>query len=159
MDQIAQEILDFIRKGGTEVVSFITTVNSKGAPITRQVSTFVEDGWIVGTVSPPRALKALHVARNPEVTYTWVDLTPRRPARAVQLNGRAVILSDPADVAAFLERRAAVYGPLRGAGAPGQVILQTTPYLVRADGFSGGPAPVLIRDFANPVAEVLKLGE
>lgn len=157
MDKVCQDILDFIRTGGTQVVSFITTVNSKHAPITRQVSTFVEDGWVVGTVSPPKALKTLHVPKNAEVTYNWVDLTPRRPARTVLMNGRARVISDPDEVAAFLKRREAVHGPLRGAGAPGQVIIQTTPYLVRAEGFSDGHGPVTIRDFANPVAEVLEL--
>ena len=68
MDPIAQSIKDFVLLTGTDIVSFITTISSKGAPVTRQVSTFVEDGWITGTVSQPSALKLKHIPGNPKIS-------------------------------------------------------------------------------------------
>jgi general stress protein 26 len=158
VDPVVQEIFDFVRQGGTDIVSFITTVNSKGQLVTRQVSTFVEDGFTVGTFSAPNALKNRHIPNNPNVTYTWVALKPSRPARAVYLSGIAEVVRDPEAIAAFEKRREAHYGPMRGGNPPGRVLISVKPVLLRADGFGTGPIPIVtIRDFTNPVAEPVNL--
>jgi hypothetical protein len=87
-------------------VMVVATVSSDGRPFTGPVDAFLHDGRVhFGTA--PNALRALHLARRPQVSVTYVEgeafvLTVHGRARPVDLAGRD---------AAFAARLRAHYGP------------------------------------------------
>jgi hypothetical protein len=151
-EQEQQERLEairaFISQRPPAVNAFLITVGRTGEPYLRQVATFVE-GWTIQTVSNATNLKVRHLRQNPLATYLWVQQRPQFGAKNVWVRGSAEIVSDPAEVQAFLERRAAATGtPVPAADFP-RVVIRVVPTFLRAEGFANGPRPDIFRDFAR----------
>lgn len=146
--QRLQEIREFIGQRPPAVNSFLITLRSDGAPFIRQVSTFLE-GWTIQTVSNASHLKVRHLRNNPTVTYLWVQQRPQFGAKNVWVNGVAEIVSDPAEVQAFLERRAAATGTPVPQAEFERVVIRVVPTFLRAEGFAAGPRADVFRDFAR----------
>ena len=144
--QKLQEIREFIGQRPPAVNSFLITLRSTGTPFVRQVSTFIE-GWTIQTISNAANLKVKHVRANPNVTYLWVQQRPQFGARNVWINGTAEVISDPAEVQAFLERRAAATGTPVPPAEFERVVIRVTPTFLRAEGFAAGPRPEVVRTF------------
>jgi hypothetical protein len=98
-------------------------------------------------------LKNQHIRTNPIVAYLWVEQCPQPDVRAksVWMQGRCEVVSDPAEIAAFYQRRAAAVGkPDSHADEHWtRLLLRTTPQLVRAEGFLGQLKPALYRSFPD----------
>ncbi|MCS6802559.1 MAG: pyridoxamine 5'-phosphate oxidase family protein [Chloroflexota bacterium] len=145
--QRLQEIREFIGQRPPAVNSFLITLRSDGTPFIRQVSTFIE-GWTIQTVSNAANLKVRHIRNNPAVSYLWVQQRPQFGAKNVWVNGVAEIVSDPAEVQAFLERRAAATGTPVPPAEFERVVIRVVPTFLRAEGFAAGPRPEVFRNFA-----------
>ncbi|GIW08931.1 MAG: hypothetical protein KatS3mg060_3736 [Dehalococcoidia bacterium] len=146
--QRLQEIREFIGQRAPAVNSFLITLRADGSPYIRQVATFIE-GWTIQTISNAANLKVKHLRANPTVSYLWVQQRPQFGAKNVWVNGKAEIVSDPAEVRAFLERRAAATGTAVPEVDFERVVIRVVPTFLRAEGFAGGPRPEVFRNFAN----------
>jgi pyridoxine/pyridoxamine 5'-phosphate oxidase len=148
------ELLEFMRAGtgaaGNQVTAFLTTLTAAGSPSTRQVSTWVDDDFVVGSITGPTSLKAGHVRRAGKSSFLWVELAPRKPARCVTIEGEAEVVTDPERVRAFLERRAGYHGVAVHQPSLSRHLISLRPTLLRAEGFLERPTAALtIRDFAT----------
>ena len=154
MSEEVDKILALMQTTLPKTASFLTSTTADGTPSTRQVSALTADDFSVETFSGLKALKVGHIRRKPEVNHLWVELEEGRPARTVMLQGVAEIITDPARIKDFVERRKARFGTPEPPSTDGQCVIKVTPKMLRAEKFvgEGGANPVVIRDFANPVA-------
>ena len=133
-------------------MAYLMTRRRDGRPIMRPVGTFVE-GWRVGTMTQDIQPKTGHVRRDPVVGYLWVGREGRSDwgfgwnPRVVWMQGRAELIEDQGEVAAFYERRAAAGGNPRGHPPEETLyVISVTPEYVRAEGWHGSNA-IVFRDF------------
>lgn len=127
--------------------AFFISLDSKGNPSIRQVSTFIE-GWTVWTVSQAQSLKLKHLRRDPRGHYLWVDDQPERRRKNVWMRGMVSILDDHDAVAEFMERRARTLGFQAPRRDWHRVVMRFEPHYLRAEGFLGdeaGNTPVILR--------------
>ena len=162
MDATMSTIWDFITKPNQNLTRFMITVNKAGAPYVRQVSCFVEPGFVMGTIGRlPSDLKMVHLKNNPAVTMMWVELgrtaaaggAGQGVARNVCIEGRAELVTNLNDVNAFLRRRSTAQGA--GDVVPpsdyDRYLMKIKPVLLRAEGFVGSNVNIVtLRDFQNP---------
>ncbi|MCL6650265.1 MAG: hypothetical protein K6U89_18310, partial [Chloroflexi bacterium] len=89
--------------------------------------------------------------------YLWVDLDPlpgrpRWMVRNVWVQGRAELIEDEAEIAAFFARRQRAHG--HGDAHPEdrdyrRILIRVTPEYLRAEGFGPDSRPVILRDFSR----------
>ncbi len=149
-DQIYQMIIQY-----HTVPTFMLTFRKDGLPRMRPVDAFLE-GWTINTITQDKHVKTAHIRRNPVVGYLWVDRVGRRPGmewapKSVYVQGRAELIDDPDEVAAFFERRR------KGIGVADahphdltyrRILVKVTPEYLRAEGFAEASRPVILRDFS-----------
>jgi general stress protein 26 len=150
--RVREEVKAYIQHSGEGTAKFMITLRKDGRPHCRPVSAFVE-GWTVGTISQAEHLKNQHIRNNPQVGYLWVELNPDGShwLKSVWMQGNCEIVTDPAEIQAFYDRRRAVtgFGDAHANDNWTRLLLRTTPTLVRGEGFLGRDTPVLYRDFAD----------
>jgi nitroimidazol reductase NimA-like FMN-containing flavoprotein (pyridoxamine 5'-phosphate oxidase superfamily) len=150
-ESIRGEVLDFIKGKSGETFCAMITFRKNGSPMARPVSTFIYDGWHVGTISQGEHVKNQHVRNNPIVAYQWVELNSQSGVRlrSVFLQGRCELISDPATVQEFFRLRQAETG--QGDAHPEddwqRLLMRVTPEVVRAEGFLGPLTPAIYRTF------------
>lgn len=127
--------------------AWFTSNNSNGDHSVRQISTFIE-GWTVNTITQSKSLKLKHLANDNRVSYLWVDDQPGPRRKNVWMRGTVEIVSDPDEVAAFMERRAAAVGSQVPPRDWERYLIRFTPHYLRAEGFLGpdaGNTPVVLK--------------
>jgi hypothetical protein len=141
--------------------AFLMTRRRDGREIMRPVGSFME-GWTANTITQDLHLKTGHVRNDPITGYLWVEVDGERYGRLdfprnVWMQGRAELVEDPAEVAAFFERRAAATG--RGDAHPHddgyrRILIRTRPQYVRAEGFYPDEPmrAVILREFPELAA-------
>ena len=150
------EIHAFISGERGATACFLTTLRRDGRPLARPVGAMVT-GWSVETVTQDIQHKTAHVRANPVVSYLWVAAESRpgfgvHAPRSVFLEGRALLLEDPAAVEDFFSRRVARGGRPEGTAHRGdpdyrRFLIRTRPVYVRAEGFAELSRPAVLRDF------------
>ncbi len=150
--ELKPEVLAFI-SDPTLHVSHLMTRRRDGRELMRPVATFVED-WVVGTITQDVQPKTSHVRNDPVVGYLWLGREDRLQSygtnwnpRSVWMQGRAELVEDQAEVAAFYERRGEALGMPR-TWPPEDVLylIRVIPEYVRAEGWAGAHA-IVYRDF------------
>ncbi|WP_063043362.1 pyridoxamine 5'-phosphate oxidase family protein [Nocardia pseudovaccinii] len=97
--EIQQEIIELLR---TEEVAALATIDSEGHPSASQMH-LAGDGLIAYMHTFTHTRKHGQMQQNPNVSYTIGHLPPegyydRRNTRWVQIQGRAVLVTDPQEI-------------------------------------------------------------
>ena len=145
------EILAFIAR---PVYPYLVTTTAAGAPYLRPVIC-VNDGFTIRMITRLTSKKVQHIRRNPLVSLFWAS-AEGSPPRSVMLQARDSLHEDAEAIAGFVADYARKNPERTRSFATGEdgiarVVLEATPYLVRADGFRGF-RPVILR--APDLAEV-----
>jgi hypothetical protein len=148
LEPIVAEIREFMGRRHPEVSAFLITLKKDSTPYVRQIGTFLE-GWTVNTISRPNNMKMTQLRRNPSATYIWIQQFPDRLARNVWVQGDIEIIDDPAEVAAFMDRRAQALGARSDRTAAEPVLLRLRPKFLRAEYFRENPREYIMREFPD----------
>ena len=127
MDGVAQKIREILRVGQFFVAS-LATVTRDGKPWVRYVSPVASDDFSLRFATSLNSRKVAQIRDNPEVHLTCGVTDPTKLSPYVQIQGRARLVTDSAERAAFWVEGFAAY--FTGPDDPNYVIVHVEPYRI-----------------------------